>query len=366
VADPSPLTGLTCRFGVAHQRKSMKRIAVGTEKGAYLLTGSDSSWAVEGPLFPGWKVTAFGETPDGTHLAGVGSNWFGIGVHRSNNLSDWAQTDSPPAWPEGSERTMEQIWAFHSDGERLWAGVAEAGLFTSGDGGLTWDPVPGLNEHRTRDEWSPGFGGLCTHRILTAGDRVWVGISAVGCFRSDDGGITWEAKNVGIPSVDTPEGAEPPEIGYCIHGLAQDPTDPARLWRQDHRGMFRSTDGGDHWERIEDGLPAGFGFVIWRHHDTGRLLTVPLHSDANRVPVDGRLRAYASDDEGDSWKIAGTGWPDAAQFTGVLRGAFDGDESGVFCFGTTGGKLWLTEDTGESWRELEPAFPRIAAIRILG
>jgi photosystem II stability/assembly factor-like uncharacterized protein len=343
----------------------MKRIAVGTEKGAYLLKGSDSSWTVEGPIFPGWKVTAFGRARDGSHLAAVGSNWFGIGIHRSSDFEEWVETETPPAWPEGSGRKMEQIWAFHDDGERLWAGVADAGLFVSDDGAATWAPVPGLNEHRTRDDWGPGFGGLCAHRILTGADRIWVGISAVGCFRSDDGGVTWEAKNEGVPPVDSAEDAERPEVGYCIHGLAHDAIDPNRIWRQDHRGVFRTSDGGDTWTRIEDGLPAGFGFVIWRHPGTGRLLTVPLHSDGSRVPVDGRLRAYVSDDDGDSWQVAGTGWSDSPQFTGVLRGAFGGDESGGFCFGTTGGKIWLTADTGETWRELKPAFPRIAAIRIL-
>lgn len=343
----------------------MKLIAVGTEKGAYLLTASNGGWTVEGPVFPGWKVTAFGTAPDGTHLAAVGSSWFGVGVHRSADLVDWAQTDSPPTWPEDSGRKMEQIWTFHAHDGRLWAGVAQAGLFSSDDGGFTWDPVESLNEHRTRGEWHPGAGGLCAHRILSGEESMWVGISAVGVFRSDDGGATWVPKNDGIPSVDTAEGGERPEVGYCVHGLAQDPDAPERMWRQDHMGVFRSGDGGDTWERIENGLPAGFGFVIWRHPVSGRLFVIPLHSDQNRVPVDGRLRVYASDDDGDTWQVAGTGWPEAAQFTGVLRGAFDGDGSGTFCFGTSGGKLWLTEDSGETWRELEPSFPRIAAVRIV-
>jgi hypothetical protein len=343
----------------------MRRIAVGTEKGAYLLHGSGSSWTVDGPLFSGWKVSAFGQTPDGAHLAAVGSNWFGIGVHRSPDFAEWAELESAPSWPEGAERKMEQVWTFHRDGDRLWTGVAEAGLFTSDDGGVTWDPVPGLNEHRTRADWGPGFGGLCAHRVLTAGERIWAAISAVGCFRSDDGGATWEPKNEGIPAVDSADGGERPEVGYCIHGLAHDPARPDRMWRQDHLGMFRTVDGGDTWERNEEGLPSGFGFVIWRHPGTGRLLTVPLHSSESRVPVEGRLRAYASDDGGDSWRVAGEGWADSPQFTGVLRGAFDGDESGMFCFGTTGGKLWLTEDGGDSWRELAPAFPRIGAVRLV-
>jgi hypothetical protein len=165
--------------------------------------------------------------------------------------------------------------------------------------------------------------------------------------------------------VDTADDAAAPEVGYCVHGLAQDPRDPLRIWRQDHRGVFRTVDGGDSWQRIENGLPAGFGFVMWRDRASGRLLTVPLHSDENRVPVEGRLRAYGSDDDGESWAVAGEGWSEAPQFTGVLRGAFDGDDDGNFCFGTTGGKIWITSDGARTWRELQPAFPRIYALSIV-
>ncbi|MDP9494859.1 MAG: hypothetical protein M3P87_06425 [Actinomycetota bacterium] len=343
----------------------MTQIAVGTHKGAYLVEGSGGQWSVEGPLFPGWKVTAFGRAPDGTQIAAVGSNWFGVGIHTSENFHDWEQTDSPPGWPEGGDRKMEQVWTIHTDGDKLWAGVSDAGLFTSDDQGLSWAPVEGLNEHETRSEWMPGFGGLCAHRILTAGNQSWVAISAVGVFRSDDGDITWHPKNDGVSPVGVPEDAPRAEVGYCVHGLAQDPSNPERIWRQDHAGMFRTGDGGDNWERIENGLPSGFGFVIWRDDDSGRLFTIPLTSDENRVPVNGELRAYVSDDDGDSWQVAGSGWSVAPQFTGVLRGAFDGDNKGVFCFGTTGGKLWLTSDNGASWQELAPSFPRVDAVRLL-
>jgi len=341
------------------------RIAVGTEKGGYLVTETGDSWSVAGPMFPGWKVTAFGRTAGGTHLAAVGSNWFGVGIHRSDNLTAWSPTDTPPSWSKESGRKMEEIWTFHTDGDRILAAVAQAGLFTSDDDGDTWSAVEGLNEHRTRDDWHPGFGGLCAHRILTGADRIWVGISAVGVFRSDDGGKTWSSKNDGVPPVGVPADVPRPEVGYCVHGLAHDPESPQRIWRQDHAGMFRSRDGGDTWERIESGLPSGFGFVIWRDDNSGRLFTIPLTSDENRVPVDGELRAYVSDDDGDSWLVSGSGWSEAPQYTGVLRGAFDGDNQGRFCFGTTGGKLWLTDDNGSAWQQLEASFPRIDAVRLL-
>jgi photosystem II stability/assembly factor-like uncharacterized protein len=341
------------------------KIAVGSEKGGYMLNDSSGGWEVEGPIFPGWKVSAFGVAPDGTYLSAVGSNWFGIGIHRSRNLTDWEQIDAPPAWPDGTDRKMEQVWTFHNEGERIWAGVAHAGLFTSDDNGVTWEPVEGLNEHRTREEWQPGFGGLCAHRINTSGPTKWVAISAVGVFRSDDDGKTWEPKNDGVAAVGLPEDAERPEVGYCVHCVAHDHKDPNRIWRQDHSGVYRTGDGGDNWERIEQGLPANFGFVMWRDEESERLLTIPLVADTNRVPVDGALRVYRSDDDGDNWEVSGKGWSVSPQFTGVLRGAFDGDGRGSFCFATTGGKVWLTRDNGDTWEELAPSFPRVGAVRIL-
>jgi photosystem II stability/assembly factor-like uncharacterized protein len=341
------------------------KIAVGTEKGAYLLDDGSGSWSVQGPMFPGWKVSAFGSATDGTHVAAVGSNWFGIGIHRSDDFTSWEPIDAPPAWPTETERKMEQVWTFHTAGDRVWAGVSEAGLFTSDDNGVTWSPVDGLNEHRTRDAWEPGFGGLCAHRVEVAGSTVWVAISAVGVFRSDDGGATWNPKDDGIDPVGLPEDAPRPEVGYCVHCIAHHPDEPNRIWRQDHSGVYRTEDGGDKWTRIENGLPASFGFVMWRDDGSGRLFTIPLEADANRVPVDGALRVYRSDDDGDSWAISGQGWSDSPQFTGVLRGAFDGDHQGVFCFGTSGGKLWLTRDNGEIWEELGPGFPRIGAVKLL-
>ena len=343
----------------------MTRLVIGTEKGAYLVDIDGADPTITGPKFPGWKVTAFGTAPDGTHLAAVGSNWFGVGVHRSADLVNWEQSDTPPAWPEDVDRKMEQIWTFHTVRDRVWAGVAHAGLFTSDDGGVSWEPVIGLNEHRTRDEWEPGLGGLCAHRVKIDDRAQWVAISAVGVFRSDDGGATWEPRNDGIDPVGLAEDSPRPEVGYCVHCVAHDPDDPFRIWRQDHSGVYRTTDGGDNWEKIENGLPANFGFVMWRDDASGRLLTIPLEADANRVPVDGLLRVYRSDDDGDTWEVSGTGWSDSPQFTGVLRGAFDGDGSGTFCFGTTGGKLWLTNDNGDTWAELAASFPRIGAVKVI-
>lgn len=343
-------------------------VAVGTEKGAYLARsdGPRSEWDLEGPLFKGWRVTTFGEAGDGTYLVATASNWFGAALHRSSDLKEWTQIVAGPAWPEGGDRKLTQIWTLTRAGDHLYAGVDEAGLFHSADHGETWQPVDGLNEHHTRSAWEPGLGGLTAHRVIvdrTNQDRIWVAISAVGVFRSDDGGTTWLTKNAGMPAA--VDAQEFDDIGHCVHGLVQDPTNPDRLYRQEHLGVFRTDDGGDQWERIEDGLPAGFGFPIVLDRESNRLFVVPLESDENRLPVDGAFRVYRSDDRGDSWRISGTGHPEAATFTAVLRGAMDTDQRGGIYLGTTAGKVMTTADAGDIWTTLPWTLPRILSVRVL-
>lgn len=333
-------------------------LAIGTEKGGFLLHDPLGAAHLEGPVFPGWRVTAFGTSERGTYLAALASNWFGVSIHRSTDLVVWEQAVDGPVH---DGRRLEQVWTFAAAGERLYAGVAEAGLFTSDDDGVSWAPVTAFNRYPGHEHWQPGFGGLAAHRVLTAGDSIWVGVSAVGVFRSDDGGGSFVRCDDGVTSVVE----DRPEPGYCVHGLAQDPADPGRIWRQDHSGVYRTRDGGGRWERIEDGLPSRFGFPILADRATGRLFVVPLESDENRLPVGGRLAAYASDDGGDTWRRAGTGWPDSPTYTGVLRGAMDGDGEGGVFFGTTGGALWATGDAGDSWRPLPATLPRILTVDVL-
>ena len=313
-------------------------------------------------MFPGWKVPAFGRTPDGTYLAGLGSNWFGAAVHRSDDLEKWDQVEQGPSYPAELGRKLTQIWTFHTSGEKIFAGVDQAGLFVSDDQGLSWEPVPGLNEHESRPTWEPGFGGLCAHHILTDGDRIWVGISAVGVFRSDNGGKTFGRFDDGVTPVGTPDEEGNGANSWCVHGLVADPENPDSIWRQDHQGVYRTTDGGGSWTRIEAGLPASFGFPIRRHHASGTLFVIPLLADENRLPAGGHLAAYRSTNDGASWSVAGTGWPEAEQFTGVLRNAMDVDEDGTVAFGTTGGQVYVSDDVGDSWQQLPFSFPRILTL----
>ena len=345
----------------------MVTIGVGTEKGAFFLrSGAGSAWDLEGPAHRGWRVTTFGRSPSGDYLLGAGSNWFGASIHRSKDLEAWEQVVDAPAWPEGGGRALKNIWTIAAAGDVLFAGVDDAGLFRSDDDGITWRGVESFNEHETRPGWSPGAGGLAAHRILidpADPSRMWVAVSAVGVFRTTDGAATWTRRDEGIDT--TVPADEAPLVGYCVHRIVADPSDADRIWRQDHSGVYRTRDGGDHWEKIEHGLPAGFGFPIVRDAASGALFVVPQESDEQRMPVNGEFRVYRSSDDGDSWHQSGTGLPRGKIYAGVLRDAMDVDGVGGVYLGTTAGTVHVTRDGGETWAGLPHVFPRINSIAVL-
>jgi photosystem II stability/assembly factor-like uncharacterized protein len=339
-------------------------VAVGTEKGAWFFHPEERR--LEGPVLPGWRVTAFTDTAAGGYLLATGSNWFGATIHRSADLTNWAQTENSPSWPEGGDRSLTQIWTFARNVGRIYAGVDQAGLFTSDDDGASWQPVDGINEHRTREAWQPGFGGLALHSILIDphnADRIWIGISAVGVFRSEDGGMTWTPANSGVEKAATDEQFD--DIGYCVHKIQLDPDDANRLYRQDHRGVYRSPDGGRTWEKTETGLPSSFGFPMVIDRSSKALFIVPLASDEQRLPVEGKFRVYRSTNRSDSWEVSGTGHPEPPTYTQVLRGAMDANDNGAVVYGTTAGTVGLTRDGGDSWETMPWTLPRILAVSFL-
>jgi BNR/Asp-box repeat len=343
-------------------------VLAGTEKGGFVCrSGPDRKrWEIEGPLFKGWKVTASTRAPSGRYLLATTSQVYGAALHASTNLTDWRQIDRGPAYPSGGDRKLNQIWTFKPcNGRRLFAGVDEAGLFFSDNDGETWHAVTGLNDHPSRKSWFPGAGGLCAHAILThpkRPDEVWCGISAVGAWRSDDGGHTWTPRNEGVRCM-APD-KDFPGIGYCVHGLVQDPDDPDTIYRQDHSGMYRTRNSGASWERNENGLPSWFGFAIAMHTSSRTLFSFPLESDEYRLPVGGQCRVYRSRTRGDSWEPLGSGLPGGAYYGSVLRGAMavdDCDPAGVYV-GTTAGDLFISTDAGESWQTLPCRLPRVLSV----
>ncbi len=341
-------------------------VIVGTAKGGFALRSKDrKNWDIEGPFFKGWSVTAATRDPDGMFLIGAASYVYGPAIHTSRDLAEWRQVSNGPAYPTDGKYKLTQIWKLLVHDGVYFAGVAEAGLFRSRDKGETWLPVDGLNEHRTREAWMPGNGGLCAHAILVDPKnprRLWCGISAVGVFRSDDGGETWHAKNKGVPVI--LEDKNHADIGFCVHALEQDPDLANVIYRQDHVGMFRTRDGGDNWERIETGLPSGFGFPLVMDRRKKAIYIIPLESDEYRIPKDGKFRVYRSRNGGDSWEPLSNGLPEEKSFAGVLRGAMDADQldpCGVYV-GTTSGDLYASADGGESWSRVPARFPRIMCV----
>jgi hypothetical protein len=357
----------------------MSRILVmaGTGKGAFFWWSDERrrSWRLEGPLLKGWEVNDLVVDLRGGEpvvWAAVGHYVYGATVQRSRDLGrTWTQIEDGPRYAEEAGRKLERIWRVQpgraDEPDELWAGVAEAGLFVSRDGGESWREVAGLNDHPTRPSWQPGAGGLCCHTILldpADRRRMWVAISAVGAFRSDDGGATWQVRNQGLP-IAVPAEAHP-EVGSCVHKMVVAPDDPRRLYQQNHQGVLRSADAGDTWERIEDGLPSRFGFPMVMHPaDSRTLYILPLESDEYRFFPGGAMAVYRSRDGGDSWQPLATGLP-ADGYTGVLRNAMAVDAldpCGVY-FGTSGGQLFASADEGESWHALPGLVPRISCVSV--
>ncbi len=341
-------------------------LGIGTAKGAWFAAAdSNGDWELTGPFHKGWEVTTFGRTPSGAALLATGSAWYGAAIHRSDDLTTWEQIVDGPTYEPESDRSLERIWTIATVGGTLFAGVAHAGLFRSDDDGASWQAVDAFNDHRTRPGWQPGAGGLAAHRVIadvTDPNRMWLAASAVGVFRTEDGGATWELRNDGVPQVAPDDDFS--DIGFCVHCLADDPDRPGMLWRQDHAGVFRTEDGGDTWERIQNGIPgSGFGFPVVRDPATGRLFIVPLEADEFRSPVDGAFAVYVSDDDGDSWSpSSGT---ESQSFDGVLRDAMAVDGAGGVFAGTTGGRVLFSRDSGDTWGALATTFPRILSITVM-
>lgn len=338
------------------------QLVVGTVKGAFVYTKAEaasSDWVFEGPLFPGWKVSAVARDVDGGWVFATSSFVYGAMIHRGSSLDDLPNVEAPPRYDEGQGFKLNEVWTLHRDGERMFAGVDEAGLFVSEDGGSVWREVRGLTEHETRPKWFPGFGGLCAHHLLTRGDEIWCAISAVGVMHSSDGGTTWTGRNAGVKVLIEDETFK--DIGTCVHALVADPEDPERIWRQDHAGMYRTHDGGRQWELIQEGLPSTFGFPLVRDHGAKALFSAPLDSDQFRYPTNGELAIYRSTDDGDSWQSCARGLP-TDSYHAVLRQAMAVDGVGGVYFGNAGGEVFASNDLGDSWQRLPGSLPRVLCV----
>lgn len=358
--------------GTTPVRKTV--LLIGTVKGVFIYRSDAqrTNWELSGPHLGGWEVFSLcGDDRNGRILAGTGHFMHGPTIRTSRDLgATWEPVARNPAFADGATAKLNHIWQIvpgHPSQPGTWyAGVDDAALFGSRDDGQTWTELTGLTSHPTRPRWTPGFGGLCLHSIVVdPGNprRLWVGISAVGVFRSEDGGETWTLCNEGLPNV-APEFIKDPDMGRCVHRLVGDPTRPGVLHMQFHGGVFSSTNGGDSWTRVSDGMPHQFGFPM-AVTQRGDLFVVPLLSDENRVVPNGALKVWRSRDQGRSWRAMTAGLPQHEHFVGVLRDAMTVDPlspAGVY-LGTTMGELYCSRDDGDNWQRLPGQLPRITSLR---
>ena len=363
------------------------RVLVGTRKGAFILTadGKRDNWAVSGPHFPGFELYHLKGSPlDPNRIyASQCSSWFGQLMQRSDDggatwtaIGNQFPYDGVPGthqWYDGTPHPWEfkRVWHLEpslSDPDVVYAGIEDAALFRSGDGGTTWAELSGLRKHGSGPRWAPGAGGMCLHTILidpSNHDRMYVAISAAGTFRTEDGGQTWTAINQGLHSAHIPDPTA--EVGHCVHHVAMHGSRPRTLFMQKHWDVMRSDDGGDHWREVSGNLPTDFGFVIDVHaHEPETLYVVPITSDAHHFVMDGKLRVYRSRSGGEEWEPLTHGLPQENCYVNVLRDAMavdSLDECGVY-FGTTGGQVYVSPDGGDHWRTIVRDLPAVLSVEV--
>jgi len=390
---------------------SSVRVLVGTRKGAFILTsdGKREKWDVTGPHFAGWEIYHVkGSTADPNRIyASQTSGWFGQIIQRSDDGGQtWFQPGTPAGLPTvnedgapmgesnkfvydtsdetGKPLTTHQFydgtphpWEFKrvwhlepslDDPDTVYAGVEDAALFRSTDGGQNWHELSGLRGNGTGEQWQPGAGGMCLHTILLDPknrDRIFVAISAAGAFRSDDAGANWKPINQGLHSLYIPNPTA--EVGHCVHRIAMHPSNPNVLFMQKHWDVLRSDNAGDSWTEISGNLPTDFGFVIDVHaHEPETIYVVPIKSDSEHYPVDGKLTVYRSRTGGNEWEALTNGLPQSNCYVNVLRDAMAIDQldsCGVY-FGTTGGQVYASADGGDTWAPIVRDLPAVLSVEV--
>jgi len=387
------------------------RLLVGTRKGAFILTadGKRKQWNVDGPHFAGWEMYHLKGSPVEPNriYASQTSSWFGQIIQRSDDGGKtWHQPGTPPGeptttpdgmpkgesnkfvydtssetgkpltthqWYDGTQRPWEfkRVWHLEpslTDPDTVYAGIEDAALFRSGNGGQTWQELAGLRDVKG-NLWQPGAGGMCLHTIMldrSNPQRIYVAISAAGTFRTDDGGMTWRAVNRGLKSqYELPDSDA--EVGHCVHRIAMHPTRPNVLFMQKHWDVMRSDNAGESWHEVSGNLPTDFGFPIDVHaHEPETVYVVPIKSDSEHFPPDGKLRVYRSRTGGNEWEALTNGLPQRDCYVNVLRDAMAVDSldpCGIY-FGTSGGQVYGSANAGDSWTPIVRDLPAVLSVEV--
>ncbi|MBI1358379.1 MAG: exo-alpha-sialidase [Acidobacteria bacterium] len=363
------------------------RVLIGTRKGAFIATsdGARKRWDLTGPHFAGWEVYHMkGSSADPNRIyASQSSGWFGQLIQRSDdggksweavgNEFSYQGQPGTHQWYDGTPHPWEfkRVWHLEpslTDPNTVYAGAEDAALFRSTDGGASWTELPGLREHASGPHWQPGAGGMCLHTILLDPSdpaRIFIAISAAGAFRTDDGGATWKPINKGLKSNGIPDPEA--QVGHCVHRIALHPSRPNVLFMQKHWDVMRSDDGGDNWREVSGNLPTDFGFPIDVHaHEPETIYVVPIKSDSEHFPIDGKLQVYRSRSGGEEWEALTQGLPQSDCYVNVLRDAMAVDKldsCGIY-FGTTGGQVYASADSGDNWAPIAEHLPPVLSVEV--
>ena len=353
-------------------------LAVGTQKGLFLFDRTDNGWNMRDPLLPEWESKSLLLDPaDPDHIM-VGTSHYAWGPtvrETTDGGKNWSQTSLREKSEEGDSK-LTKIWQLQrSPHEKnvIYAGVADAALYRSDDAGKTWAEVEGLTKHPSRPHWQPGAGGLCLHTILFDPEwpkQMWVGISAVGVFKTEDAGESWHAMNDGLPKM-TMTGSPDEDAMFCIHKMQLDPTEAGRIYMQFHAhtmtpdksrssGVFICEAGQTTWNAIDQGLSDRFGFPLGLTK-TGRIVVAPLTGDEDRTFSGGDAAVWYSDDGGDKWTQTLL-MPGEKVYASVLRDAMDVQGDAVF-LGTSMGDVFTSDSAAERFDRIGVRLPRIQVVR---
>jgi photosystem II stability/assembly factor-like uncharacterized protein len=381
---------------------SSVRVLVGTKKGAFILTadGKRENWTVNGPLFAGWEMYHLKGSPlDPNRIyASQTSGWFGQIIQRSDDGGKtWSTPGGEPMpdptgmpsgqsnnftyegavgthkWYDGTQHPWEfkRVWHLEpslTEPDVVYAGAEDAAIFKSVNAGKSWQELPGLRSAKGH-LWQPGAGGMAVHTIIQDPknpQRIYIAISAAGAFRTDDGGQTWKAINKGLKSqYELPD--PDAEVGHCVHRIAIHPSRPDVVYMQKHWDVMRSDNAGELWHDISGNLPSDFGFPIDVHaHEPETIYVVPIKSDSEHYPPDGKLRVYRSRKGGNEWEALTNGLPQKDCYVNVLRDAMavdSLDSCGIY-FGTTGGQVYCSPDGGDTWRAIVRDLPAVLSVEV--